>query len=101
MPKASKSVGKSAAKPARKTLRPGVVTMRELQKMSAAAIEALPHPVPIKSGERTVGVLSPVRKPDPEAWDRAMQMIRAAAESRSKEIDALLAAAAGEPVDDE
>lgn len=40
------------------------VTMRELQKMSAGAIQALAHPVPIKSGSATVGLLVPVRKPD-------------------------------------
>lgn len=40
------------------------VTMRELQKMSAGAIEALPHAVPIKSGKATIGLLVPVRKPD-------------------------------------
>jgi hypothetical protein len=101
MPKPSKSAGKSAPKPARKPLRTGVVTMRELQKMSAGAIEALPHPVPIKSGDRTVGILSPMRKPDPDAWDRAMRAIEIARQARSKEVDALLAAAAGEPVDDE
>ncbi|POR51287.1 hypothetical protein CYD53_10770 [Bosea psychrotolerans] len=40
------------------------VTMRELQKMSAGAIQALPYPVSIKSGSATVGLLVPVRKPD-------------------------------------
>ncbi len=40
------------------------VTMRELQKMSAATIKALPHTVPIKSGSATVGLLVPVRRPD-------------------------------------
>ncbi|SFC89692.1 hypothetical protein SAMN05428997_11383 [Bosea sp. CRIB-10] len=40
------------------------VTMRELQKMSAGAIQALPHPVPIKSGSATVGLLVPVKRPD-------------------------------------
>jgi len=40
------------------------VTMRELQKMSAGAIQALPHPVPIKSGSATVGLLVPIKKPD-------------------------------------
>lgn len=41
-----------------------VVTMRELQKLSAGSIQALPHAVPIKSGSATVGLLVPVRKPD-------------------------------------
>lgn len=42
------------------------VTMRELQKMSAATIKALPHAVPIKSGDEVVGMLTPLRKLDPE-----------------------------------
>lgn len=40
------------------------VTMRELQKMSAGAIQALPHSVPIKSGSATIGLLVPVKRPD-------------------------------------
>lgn len=40
------------------------VTMRELQKMSAATIKALPHAVPIKSGDETVAILTPVGRPD-------------------------------------
>ncbi|TCR60654.1 hypothetical protein [Bosea sp. BK604] len=49
------------------------VTMRELQKMSAGAIQALPHPVPIKSGTATVGLLVPVKKPDTETISAALK----------------------------
>ncbi|MBL8589856.1 MAG: hypothetical protein JNK46_15090 [Methylobacteriaceae bacterium] len=101
MPRPSKSAGKSTPKPARKPLRTGVVTMRELQKMSAGAIEALPHPVPIKSGDRTVGILSPgPRRISPEEMAEIAASIRAAAAARSKEADARLAAYIGEPVDE-
>lgn len=41
------------------------ISMRELQKLSADKIRRLPHPVPIKCGGETIGMLSPVRKPDP------------------------------------
>lgn len=51
------------------------VTMRELQKMSAATIKALPHAVPIKSGDETVGMLMPLRKPDPERMKRVLDRI--------------------------
>ena len=51
------------------------VTMRELQKMSAATIKALPHAVPIKSGDETVGMLMPLRKPDPERMKKVLDRI--------------------------
>ncbi|RYE81213.1 MAG: hypothetical protein EOP19_18255 [Hyphomicrobiales bacterium] len=51
------------------------VTMRELQKMSAATIKALPHAVPIKSGDETVGMLMPLKKPDPERMNRVLDRI--------------------------
>ncbi len=53
------------------------VTMRELQKMSAATIKALPHAVPIKSGGETVGLISPLPKPDPESMKRILDRIEA------------------------
>ncbi|GEM_PF-3699419 len=51
------------------------VTMRELQKMSAATIKALPHAVPIKSGNETVAMLTPLRKPDPERMKKVLDRI--------------------------
>lgn len=36
------------------------ISMRELNELSAGAIQALPHAVPIKDGTVTVGVLMPV-----------------------------------------
>ncbi|MFN3670429.1 MAG: hypothetical protein ACK4VM_00815 [Bosea sp. (in: a-proteobacteria)] len=51
------------------------VTMRELQKMSAATIKALPHGVPIKSGDEMVGMLTPLRKPDPEKMKAVLDRI--------------------------
>ena len=51
------------------------VTMRELQKMSAATIKALPHAIPIKSGNETVGMLTPIKKPDPERMKQVLDRI--------------------------
>lgn len=105
MPKSSdpsKSAAKAATPSPRKTLRRDAISMRELQKMSAGAIEALTHPVPIKSGERTVGVLSPhPRRISREAMRDIREAIEKAREARSKDVDARLAAYLGEPVDEE
>jgi hypothetical protein len=51
------------------------VTMRELQKMSAATIKALPHAVPIKSGDEVVGMLTPLKRPDPEKIKQVLDRI--------------------------
>ena len=51
------------------------VTMRELQKMSAATIKALPHAMPIKSGDETVGVLMPLKEPDPVRMAEVLKRI--------------------------
>jgi hypothetical protein len=51
------------------------VTMRELQKMSAATIRALPHAVPIKSGGETVGMLMPFKKPNPARMKEVLDRI--------------------------
>lgn len=51
------------------------VTMRELQKMSAASIKALPHAIPITSGHETVGMLTPLKKPDREEMKAVLDRI--------------------------
>jgi hypothetical protein len=51
------------------------VTMRELQKMSAATLRALPHTMPIKSGDETVALLTPLRRPDPEKMAEVLRRI--------------------------
>ena len=37
------------------------ITMRELQKISASTIAALPHGLPIQNGNRTIGFLVPLK----------------------------------------
>jgi antitoxin (DNA-binding transcriptional repressor) of toxin-antitoxin stability system len=39
------------------------ISMRELQKMSAKQIRALPHTVPITSDGQTIALLQPLREP--------------------------------------
>ena len=51
------------------------ISMRELQKLSADKIRKLPHAVEITSGGETVGMLSPVRKPDPARLLAALQRL--------------------------
>lgn len=71
------------------------ISMRDLQKLSAGAIQALPHAVPIKNGTATVGVLLPVHHVSAEYLRTVMAEIETAAAARSPEenaaIDALLA----------
>ena len=44
----------------------GHINIRELQKISGEAISALPGPTAVKSGDRTVGLLIPLKPADPE-----------------------------------
>lgn len=72
------------------------ITMRELQKMSAGAIRALPHAVPVKSGTATVALLVPVQKASKELVDKVLARIDEAAAKRSQEEVAKLEAMVGE-----
>jgi hypothetical protein len=42
------------------------ISIRDLQKISGEAIGALPGPTPVKSGDRTVGLLVPLKAADPD-----------------------------------
>jgi hypothetical protein len=64
------------------------VTMRELQKMSAGAIQALPHPVPITSGSAVVGLLVPKKKTDAKALEEIYREARAEYEGLSPKMQA-------------
>jgi hypothetical protein len=70
--------------------------MRDLQKMSAGSIAALPHAVPVKSSTTTIAVPVPIQKASPDLVVRAMARIDAAASGHSVEETAHLAALAGE-----
>jgi hypothetical protein len=66
------------------------ITMRELQKMSAGTIQALPHAVPIKNGTTTVALLVPIQKASKELVEQVLSRIDEAAAKRPPERQALL-----------
>ena len=53
------------------------ISIRGLQKISAEAISALPGPTAVKSGDRTVALLIPIKAPDP---DRVLAVLTRAEE---------------------
>jgi len=71
------------------------ISMRELQKLSAGAIQALQHPVPIKNGTATVGILVPVHSASKDYLRKVLADIDAAAAARTPSenaaVDKLLA----------
>lgn len=76
------------------------INIRALQKISGATIEALPGPTAIKSGERTIGLLIPLKRPDPRGLASVLDEARRLAEKRSRaEDDAALAAMGIDPTD--
>ncbi|WP_156639768.1 hypothetical protein [Bosea sp. PAMC 26642] len=72
------------------------VTMRDMQKLSAASIRALPRTVPIKSGSDTVGLLVPLKRPDPEQWKSLFERIDRHYEQLSPEVKQYLQRMTGE-----
>ena len=68
------------------------ISIRDLQKMSSETIAALPGPTPVKSGDRTVAILTPLRKPDLVKLEALMRRAEELAKTRDpKEDDAALA----------
>ena len=59
------------------------ITMRELQKLSAASIEQLPGAVPVQSDGRTVALLVPLRPASEAARARFRQALAQAQSQRS------------------
>jgi hypothetical protein len=74
------------------------ISIRALQKISGETIEALPGPTAIKSGERTIGLLIPLKRPDPRGLATVLAKAERLASKRSRaEDDAALAAAGVDP----
>jgi len=68
------------------------LSIRDLQKISGETIGALPEPTPIKSGDRTVGLLVPLRAADPDRLAAVLAHAEALAQGRDPaEDDAMLA----------
>ena len=66
------------------------LSIRDLQKITADAITSLQCATPIKSGNETVGLLVPFRKPDPERARRLAAWaaeVEALAKERDRELD--------------
>jgi hypothetical protein len=63
------------------------ISIRDLQKMSSETISALPGPTPVKSGDRTVAILIPLKAPDPERMLAALMRAEELAKGRDPEAD--------------
>lgn len=76
------------------------IGIRDLQKISGEAIGALPGPTPVKSGDRTVGLLIPLKAADPDRLAAVLARAEALARRRDPAADdAALAAAGIDPTD--
>jgi hypothetical protein len=77
------------------------ISIRDLQKMSAESIGALPGPTPVKSGDRTVGLLVPLKAADPDRLAAVLTRAEALAKGRDPAADDAALAPFGEvdPVD--
>jgi hypothetical protein len=73
------------------------ISIRDLQKISGEAIGALPGPTPVKSGDRTVGLLIPLKTADPDQL--AAVLARAASLARDRDTAADEAALADMGID--
>ena len=63
------------------------ISIRDLQKISGEAIGALPGPTPVKSGERTVGLLIPLKTANPERLASVLARAAALAKDRDPAVD--------------
>ena len=76
------------------------ISIRDLQKISGEAIGALPGPTPVKSGDRTVGLLIPLKAADPDRLAAVLARAEALARRRDPAADdAALAAMRADPTD--
>ena len=76
------------------------VSIRDLQKLSGETIGALPGPTPIKSGNRTVGLLIPLKAADPARLAAVLARAAALAKGRDRAgDDEALAALGVDPTD--
>lgn len=75
------------------------ISIRDLQKISGEAIGALPGPTPVKSGERTVGLLIPLKSADPDHLAAVLKRATGLAKRRDARADDAALAAFGGDVD--
>jgi antitoxin (DNA-binding transcriptional repressor) of toxin-antitoxin stability system len=65
----------------------GHLSIRDLQKISGEAIEKLPGVTAITSGGRTIALLTPLRKPNPERLRAWAEKVEAMAKERDPDED--------------
>jgi len=76
------------------------ISIGDLQEISGEAIAALPGPTPVKSGDRTVGLLIPFEAGDPDRLAAVLARAEALAKRRDRVADdAALAAMGVAPTD--
>ena len=68
----------------------GYTSIRDLRKLSAETIRALPGPTTVKSGGRTVGPLVPLKATDPDRLGAVLTRAEALAKGRDPAADAAL-----------
>lgn len=72
------------------------ISIRDLQKISGEAIGTLPGPTPVKSGNRTVGLLVPLKSADPGRLAAVLAQAEALAVGRDAAADDALLRPFGE-----
>lgn len=77
------------------------LSIRDLQKISGETIGSLPGPTAVKSGDRTVGLLVPLKAADPDRLAAVLRRAEALAKGRNVEKDDAALASFGDvdPVD--
>jgi hypothetical protein len=63
------------------------ISIRDLQKLSGEKIQALPGPTAVKSGNRTVGLLIPLKAADPHRLAAVLARAEALAKGRDPAAD--------------
>jgi hypothetical protein len=63
------------------------LSIRDLQKISGETIGALPGPTPVKSGDRTVGLLVPLKVADPDRLAAVLARAEALAKGHDPTAD--------------
>ena len=63
------------------------ISIRDLQKLSGETILALPGPTPVKSGDRTVALLIPLKAADPDRLAAVLMRAEELAKGRDPAAD--------------
>ena len=63
------------------------LSIRDLQTISGEAISALPGPTAVKSGDRGVGILTPLKRPDLERLKAVLKRAEELAKGRDVKAD--------------